>query len=79
MNSRIFAMRRLDSALPDRAREAQLEHLRILALLECDDVAGARREMRLHIERSQTTLRALMDAGVVTISFGAITTGGGAL
>jgi DNA-binding GntR family transcriptional regulator len=75
MNSRIFAMRRLDSALPARAREAQFEHLRILTLLEAGDVAGARQEMRLHIERSQTTLRALIDAGVVTISFGTLATG----
>ncbi|MDX6600507.1 MAG: hypothetical protein QOE87_4394 [Gaiellales bacterium] len=74
MGSRIFAMRRLDSALPTRAREAQFEHLRILTLLEAGDVTGARQEMRLHIERSQTTLRSLMDAGVVTISFGALTT-----
>ena len=74
MDSRLYAMRRFDAALPARASEAQSEHMRVLELLESGDVTAARIEMRQHIERSQTTLRVLMDAGITTLSFGALPT-----
>jgi DNA-binding GntR family transcriptional regulator len=71
INNQIFAFRRLDSAIPDRAFEAQLEHLRILDVLEARDVDAAREAMRAHIEKSQSTVKSLLRAGVTTIAFGA--------
>jgi DNA-binding GntR family transcriptional regulator len=70
IDAQIFAFRRLDSAVPQRARQAQEEHLEILELLEEKRVEAACETMREHIEKSQSTVRSLIRAGVTTISFG---------
>jgi len=68
LDQRIYAVRRLDYRVPERAREAQREHLSILHLLEQHQVDEARRAMRAHIEGSQATVRALLASGITTIS-----------
>jgi DNA-binding GntR family transcriptional regulator len=73
IDAQIYACRRLDSAVPERAQAAQAEHLEILNLLEQGKIGDARRAMRNHIEKSQSTVRTLMRAGVTTLSFGSVT------
>ena len=75
IDAQIYACRRLDSAVPERARAAQAEHLEILNLLEQGKITDACRAMRDHIENSQSIVRTLMRAGVTTISFGSATEG----
>jgi DNA-binding GntR family transcriptional regulator len=71
IDSRIYAYRRLDAWVPDRASGAQAEHLQIVELLRAGQTAQARAAMRQHVERSRETVRSLIRAGVTTISFAA--------
>ena len=71
VDARIFACRRLDSLVPERATAAQREHLEILERLEAGEVDRARSAMRDHIERSRATVRSLLRAGITSISFAA--------
>jgi DNA-binding GntR family transcriptional regulator len=71
IDRRIYACRRLDAIVPERAVEAQREHLGILDHLAAGEVEEARALMRRHVERSQSTIRSLMAAGVTAISFAA--------
>ena len=71
VDARIYACRRLDSLVPERATAAQREHLEILELLETGEVDRARSAMRDHIERSGATVRSLLRAGITSISFAA--------
>jgi DNA-binding GntR family transcriptional regulator len=69
INSKIYAVRRLDSMIANRSTAAQREHVELLDLLARGAVLEAKAAMREHIRISQSTVRSLMDAGVATISF----------
>lgn len=69
IDARIYAFRRLDSAVPDRSYKAQREHLEILELIERGDLEAASDAMKDHIARSRATVQSLLKAGVQTISF----------
>lgn len=66
--ARTVAYRQLDNALHTRATAASHDHRRIVELLEAGDVAEARAVIREHIGRSQASLRALIAAGVSSVS-----------
>ncbi|HWK28005.1 MAG TPA: GntR family transcriptional regulator [Solirubrobacter sp.] len=68
---RIYACRRLDTQLPGRATQGQVEHLRIIELLAEGKVDEAKQAMREHIDGSRATVRSLMRAGITTITFAA--------
>jgi DNA-binding GntR family transcriptional regulator len=70
IDGRIRGVRRLDAALPDRIASAHDEHVEILHLLEAGKVQEAQDVMRDHIERSRSVVRALLGAGVTSLSFG---------
>jgi DNA-binding GntR family transcriptional regulator len=71
IDRRIYAYRRLDGLVPDRASAAQAEHLEIVELLLSGRVEEAKDAMREHVERSRATVRSLIRAGVTTIAFAA--------
>jgi DNA-binding GntR family transcriptional regulator len=71
LDLRIYACRRLDTQLPGRATQGQVEHLRIVDLLAEGAVDEARVAMRDHIDGSRTTVRSLMRAGITSITFAA--------
>lgn len=71
LDLRIYACRRLDTQLPGRATQGQMEHLRIVELLDQRAVDDAKRAMRDHIDGSRTTVRTLMRAGITSITFAA--------
>ena len=68
---RIYACRRLDTQLPGRATQGQVEHLRIIELLAEGKEDEAKQAMREHIDGSRATVRSLMRAGITTITFAA--------
>ena len=69
LDLRIYACRRLDAQVPERARAAQHEHLEILELLARGDSDAAQRAMREHIDASRSVVRSLMRQGITSISF----------
>lgn len=69
IDNQIYAFRRLDSAVPNRAYTAQKEHLEILKFIQKEDIQAACKAMEEHIHRSQSTVQSLLRAGVTALSF----------